>query len=247
MSRLSLRSLHGGGIITTPKTIFGSSLKYWVTAQDSGTITKNGSNQVSQWNDKSGSGASNLSGVNNPIYVPAGINGMPSMQLLQDSGFTGGQEFDGTLAATLSSFSAFLVVQINAYQQFDAFLSTYVNTGDLALEMGSTTDSMDVFVNGVGAKAPTSSGILTENVPHMIGVTYDGTNIRIYLGTTQVGSGTYTGGHLNQAIHVGGGNGAYHTFGKYLGELTIADVAATSTQISTLHSYFQSQSWGLNE
>lgn len=58
----------------TPQRL--TSLALWLDASDFATITKDGSNKVSQWNDKSGNGNNAVqgTGVNQPTYVASSIN-----------------------------------------------------------------------------------------------------------------------------------------------------------------------------
>lgn len=54
----------GGVVLWTPAQLDSSVCKLWLDANDSSTITKDGSNYVSQWNDKSGN--------NNHVYQETG-------------------------------------------------------------------------------------------------------------------------------------------------------------------------------
>lgn len=58
----------------TPQSL--ANLALWLDSSDIITITKDGSDKVSQWNDKSGNGnnASQGTGANQPTYIPASIN-----------------------------------------------------------------------------------------------------------------------------------------------------------------------------
>ena len=56
----------------------GASLALWLDAEDTSTITLNGSN-VSQWDDKSGNGrhVSQATAANQPAYLATGFNSKP--------------------------------------------------------------------------------------------------------------------------------------------------------------------------
>lgn len=68
----------------------GSGLKLWLDANDSATITLNGST-VSQWNDKSGTGndVSNATSASQPTYQATGFNSLPTVS------FDGSDDFLG--------------------------------------------------------------------------------------------------------------------------------------------------------
>jgi len=57
----------------------GGALKVWLDADDSSTITKDGSNKVSQWNDKSGEAnhVSNSTAGSQPLWVDSAQNSKP--------------------------------------------------------------------------------------------------------------------------------------------------------------------------
>lgn len=58
-----------------------ANLVLWLDAQDIATITKDGSNFVSQWNDKSSSAnnAVQATGANQPVYNATGLNSLPAI------------------------------------------------------------------------------------------------------------------------------------------------------------------------
>ena len=59
-----------------------SELKFWLDASDVNSVTKDSSNQVSQWNDKSGndSHAVKSTSTNQPILVADSQNGLSTLQ-----------------------------------------------------------------------------------------------------------------------------------------------------------------------
>ncbi|MEM2974451.1 MAG: DUF2341 domain-containing protein, partial [Candidatus Micrarchaeia archaeon] len=65
-------------------------LKLWLDANDATTITKDGSNKVSQWRDKSGNGNYMIQGDYNrqPTYVTGVLNGKPVIRMSEDSAQT---------------------------------------------------------------------------------------------------------------------------------------------------------------
>jgi hypothetical protein len=78
-------SLYPTRSITSPLAIPGCTL--WLDATDS-SITKDGSNLVSQWNDLSGNARHATNGAGNatrPLYVPSAVAGKPALQFLNAS------------------------------------------------------------------------------------------------------------------------------------------------------------------
>ena len=77
----------GGGGSFAPDDIAG--LVLWLDADDAATITKDGSNNVSQWNDKSGNGdhAVQATAARQPLYVASGINGKGAIDFRNDDHF----------------------------------------------------------------------------------------------------------------------------------------------------------------
>jgi hypothetical protein len=70
--------------------LLGSGLKMWLDANDSSTITLNGST-VSQWNDKSGTGnhVSNGTAGSQPTYQATGFNSLPTVSFDGSNDFLG--------------------------------------------------------------------------------------------------------------------------------------------------------------
>jgi len=73
----AITTLSGGGSVFNPLSVSGC--KLWLDASDSDTITKDGSNLVSQWDDKSdeGNDISQATATNKPLWVDSVQNGLP--------------------------------------------------------------------------------------------------------------------------------------------------------------------------
>ena len=96
--------LFGGPKLWRPDEL-GVDLALWFDAEDTNSITLNGSN-VSQWRDKSGNArhASQATAANQPTYLAAGFNGKPTLQTdgndVLELGVTSlGRNVDGITAA----------------------------------------------------------------------------------------------------------------------------------------------------
>ena len=74
-------TLFGGPKLWRPDEL-GASLSLWLDAEDTSTITLNGSN-VSQWSDKSGNNnhAVQAIAVSQPAYLSTGFNGKPAVSM----------------------------------------------------------------------------------------------------------------------------------------------------------------------
>jgi hypothetical protein len=68
---------HAHNNLFIPSVINGCRL--WLDASDSSTITKDGSNKVSQWNDKSiyGNNITQSTSANQPVFLSNTLNGLP--------------------------------------------------------------------------------------------------------------------------------------------------------------------------
>lgn len=75
----------GGGVVAWTPADLGAALALWLDAEDTASITLNGSN-VSQWSDKSGNAnhAVQNTAALQPVYSATGWGGKPSIEFAQD-------------------------------------------------------------------------------------------------------------------------------------------------------------------
>jgi hypothetical protein len=75
-----LRAAAGSATLWTPASL-GADLALWLDAEDTASITLNGSN-VSQWSDKSGNNrhATQGTAADQPLYSATGFNGKPTVE-----------------------------------------------------------------------------------------------------------------------------------------------------------------------
>lgn len=98
----------------------GADLKLWLDAEDTATITLNGSN-VSQWDDKSGNNFhfANATASGQPAYLATGLNGKPSLRtdgadtLFYEASLLG-QNVSGLTAAIVGVHPLGAVFNLNA-------------------------------------------------------------------------------------------------------------------------------------
>ncbi|MBX9670816.1 MAG: chitobiase/beta-hexosaminidase C-terminal domain-containing protein, partial [Candidatus Obscuribacterales bacterium] len=86
-----------------------SSLVLWLKADNANSITKNGSNDVSAWNDVSGSNnhATQSTGASQPNYVSSAVNGLPAITF---NGTSDWLQLPSGMADFTNGMSIFLVV-----------------------------------------------------------------------------------------------------------------------------------------
>lgn len=148
-----------GAAAWTPAAL-GSSLALWLDAEDSSTITLNGSN-VSQWNDKSGNArhVAQATAANQPTFQSTGFNGRPTLN------FDGTDDFM-TMSNVLQignssavSYSAFVAFQqtstsVNARFLFRGSAGSGSSNTDYGLfseQNGATGDTAPLYRFGTGA------------------------------------------------------------------------------------------------
>lgn len=112
-----------GGDNFTPLSL--TDLAIWLDASDASTITLDGSNNVSEWRDKSGNArhASQSTVLNRPSYTTNGINGLPAVvgdgsnDVMTWSHFTSGTTHNFYLVVAFDA-------TLNQYPQFGGFFGT---------------------------------------------------------------------------------------------------------------------------
>ncbi len=126
-----------------PSTL-GSSLKLWLDAADSSTITTDGSGYVAAWNDKSGNSlnATQATAANKPIYS----NG--SLVFDGSNDFLSIASIPNTIAWT-SGFSTAVVAQTSS--------STYIQ-GIFNFSNGSTSDNIKLETTNYGVNIASFNG-----------------------------------------------------------------------------------------
>lgn len=209
-----------------PKSI--KDLSIWLDASDFNTITKDGSDLVSQWDDKSGNGndAAQGTGTKQPVWTDAIINGKSVLR------------YDGTDDVLIVS-SLTLNVQITLF-----VVGQFTNTGSnqLFIEHGPNTGNTDGFFfygfSNPASVRRTSSVSITSDIGwlganNVIGVFFvDGTNMFYQKNGTVLGSdphsfsNTTATGDLHIGDRLAGGlatNGDYAEIILYNRTLNIAE------------------------
>tara|TARA_R110000822_G_scaffold120614_1_gene254087 strand:+ start:341 stop:1111 length:771 start_codon:yes stop_codon:yes gene_type:complete len=104
-----------------------SNLAYWYSA-DSG-ITKDGSNLVSQWDDRSGNArnVTQATAGNKPVYTVNQVNGLPAIVFDGSNDF---MSFGSSIFTNTSNITFFAVAKVTTASQYATLFSQYL-TGAL--------------------------------------------------------------------------------------------------------------------
>jgi hypothetical protein len=158
----------------TPTSFSG--LAVWLDGDDIATITKDGSDRVSQWNDKSGNGNNaTAAGGARPTYASAGMNSKPTL------GFTASQSMNVADSATLdySKISVFVVYRRDTDTgTTQTFIHKYASASTKEWQLQVATDDSFLFnasVDGSATSVAKNTGIpATVANPYIIDFKYDG-------------------------------------------------------------------------
>jgi hypothetical protein len=193
-------------VLWTPSTL-GSNLALWLDADDSSTLTLNGST-VSQWRDKSGN-ARNLSQAtadNQPTRTLNGMNGRTALT------FSGNQWlFNPTNAAILRNAAGGSLTAVNNYsnftvQRFSVFLANgmqplptsrmgmVVNGSGFLVGGGRRLDSDD-FAGGFSPTAYTAATNVIQSIVH----NYTGNQVSQFVNGSVAGTASFSSGGGNSS------------------------------------------------
>jgi hypothetical protein len=136
----------------------------WLDAADAATITLNGSN-VSQWNDKSGNNrnASQSTASWQPLFVPTGMNGLPTLQTDGGDFLSIGLRFG--LFQNVSGATIAIVIKYSFGAYVTNALSAFVSTGasPTTTRFGLTPSSTLNSLATAGRRLDTDSFAVAES------------------------------------------------------------------------------------
>lgn len=148
-----------------------SDLKLWLDANDAATITKDGGNLVSQWDDKSGEGnnVSQATPSQQPLWVDAVQNGLPIIRFDGVNDFLKRSTYVGGVLAQPNT--AFVVCKFPG-----------IASGTLApvFDGGSGNSQRNLFYNQQPATSTTGHVVFAGTGLVNTTTTKDTTNIRLY-------------------------------------------------------------------
>lgn len=168
---MSLMTLFAGSATSgfSPASI--PDLAVWFDAADASTITLDGSNNVSQWNDKSGNGrhATQATVLNRPAYLTNQLNGLGA---IKPNGIT--HTLDVASFPSLSTgYTCYLVAQISSGGR--GALSIGTGTGGNAFALGTTSGNFinsqwgDSLTQAHGAAGSNFGAVTTYDGSHTTG------------------------------------------------------------------------------
>ena len=239
-----------------PGGLGNANLNLWLDANDASTITKNGSNQISNWNDKS-SGSSVLSvgqstTSNEPVFTTSGINARPSVSfngstpqyfsLQASSGAAANTYFQGN--STMSHFAVYM-------QSNNAQTTLYGKETVWKLQLKGGNTGLNLLASGNGSGWGTSlstSNTLTMNTGQLISSIYNASsNYDNYTASSNHAS-TALGGQIlgtnTNNFTVGCYNSGAEPLTGQVGEILIYNTNVSATQRVIVENYLSAK-WGL--
>lgn len=242
-------------------------LYQWFDAQDSSTITKDGSNYVTQWNDKSGNaGHITASGTGGPTYNSSTLNSRAAMvfpgtdyNMLShnDVGLDFLRAQDGVTIVmvlehvTRSSGGYFFCYSNGAYNNYARCLMSDYGSGRLAISLRqSDSDSRYNAYSAAGSPIPEDTPIILR-----ISINYAGQKPYIYCSATGDTTDILQAGNLPDtdpvsdtrsiAGSIGGYLGSALNVNHKLGEMLMIRDVLTADEITSLNTYLRTK-WGIS-
>jgi hypothetical protein len=221
----------------------GSSLALWLDAQDTASITLNGSN-VSQWNDKSGSGrhAAQPTAISQPTYGVT--NGVQAVNFNGSTGLTCATNIQINAGLTAFTVISFATTSFGFTRHLSQFDGATTNGRWMLSPNSSIYNRFYVDANGVasGPIVDQPAPVTVNTLPNILGGTYTPlTNaVAHYNGTSSTAianNGTPSASNLNPLIVGGSLNGAVY-------EVVTATAALSTDDRQKLEGYF-AWKWGI--
>lgn len=234
----------------TPTSISGLAL--WLDASDASSVTLDGSNNVSQWNDKSGNGkhATQATTTKRPSYQTAVQNGLNACRYdgtddcLQVASLTLSGQFTIVLACKTTTAKPFFVehsANVNPNQGFYFYGTTPTASAVRRTATGIVTPDVNVvwFGSAAGVASFRSLSSLVGGLAYSIR--------KNGVAQALVGSGTTTissSASITDTLNIGARNNgaAPASDGDYY-EIMIYDRPLTDTEVGTLETYLKAK-WG---
>jgi len=213
-----------------------SDLEHWYDADDLTTISKDGSDRVSQWNDKQGS--NNLvqaTGGSQPLWVDDDLNSKDVIN------FTGSRWMEVDFADLTQPTTIALVFYIpDASAQHNVY-DAYASNGSTA--MNKHSDNLQMAIYAPDNVTYSKTGIVDNWVYATNIYNTSSSSARIdgvQKATGDVGTNTMTG--LTPSASRGGSGGAYGNI--KLAFLVIYNKVVSGTELTNLETYMK-DTWGL--
>lgn len=174
-----------GGVITPPPLLIPG-IGFWHDANDISSITMNASNQVSQWNDKSGNGnhVTQSTDANKPVWVASAINGRGALQgfpVATNSILT--KTDSATMSHATGMYWALVVRSITLSGSFEVAACKGITTGnqreiDMQFSSAKKLQADMNTTDGTGAnqKTNTHTSALSDATTYLFEVEWNGAN-----------------------------------------------------------------------
>jgi len=232
-----------------------SGLAQWLDGSDSSSITLDGSNNVSQWNDKSGNARHVLqaNATQRPSYITAGINGLNCLN------FDGSDDFLASSAFSLGSLSAFAVVTARwTTTETAAFFGQNYTTNKafgrvggagfdyIANDIRSVTDGFSSTTTGPRAIGQQPAGLTTGQavlISTRLGTT--GTELRFNRSSIARVARNDPPSTVSQPVAIGrpSASAAFEFWNGRIAELIVFSRVVSDTERDTVESYMSAR-WG---
>lgn len=221
----------------------------WLDAQNAGSITKDGSNRISQWNDLSSSNTPAIQGTMaaQPIYTASGINGSPAISFNGSS-----QLFNFSSFTTFVDLTVFVVATVAANTTNRMMIARRATAlaSPIALQLYIDPSERTIFEGrsdgGVLARA-TYASTATGTFVH-IG-DRSGSVFTVYRdNATPVSATAAVGTTTSPTMSIGctypGSTTPSLFFDSYIGEVVLYSRSLNSTERGDVYSYLKTK-WGL--
>lgn len=212
-----------------------SGLALWLDASDAASLTLDGSNNVSQWSDKSGN-ARNVTQSNffrRPSYTAASqINGVNVVK------------FDGTddlLTAYFTSIPQPATVFVVA--RFGSLTGFRVLYDSLSTNPHGMYTSGTVLVLEAGSSLNINGGTVTVNASLLASGVYNSTSSILRLNRTQIASGNAGAFALTNGISFGANRNGSAPFQGDIAEFAYYSRVLTAGEITQVEDYLKNK-WG---
>lgn len=235
-------TLFGGPRLWRPNALAGS-LSLWLDAEDTSTITLNGST-VSQWADKSGNGrnAAQATAANQPAYSATVLNGKPGVTFdgVNDFLSGAGSVLTGNSQATICC--VFTTSQTTTQNPIMVGTSTATAT---SLAIGSTAAKYNFYSWGIGTEG-TYTPISPADTPIIAVGSRSPANINSLFINGNSGSSGNTGGiNITSGYTLSFANASIPFYlAGLIAEVVVLPIEATTNDRQKLEGYL-AWKWGL--
>lgn len=235
----------------TPASFAGDGLSLWLDASDASTFTKDGSNLISQWRDKSGSGNhASQSGADTikPTYNATGLNSLPTV-IFASAGGVDRLAVVNSASLAYTALSIYMVCQRDTDSGATQVAMTKYGAGTPTREWQLTVTSADAFnitASTTGAASnvtATSAATATTGTAFLVHMNYNGTQAII-----GANNANYAGGAASAIVNstsditIGSANGGTSAFQGRISEIIIISRNLSATEHAGLLNYL-SDKW----